>query len=97
MNPTFLVPWHSPYLRSSDRQIIVRRPDFNPARDPAFGTGFEIVQDPIRFQRTTSLMQTGRLGVSSSRTIAERLSCSFLLLGFSPMHSDSQQCVIVAS
>jgi hypothetical protein len=31
------------------------------------------------------------------RTSAEHLSCSLLLLGFIPMHSDSQQCLDVAS
>ena len=34
---------------------------------------------------------------SSSRTFAEHLSCSLKLLGFVPMHSDSQQCLNVAS
>jgi hypothetical protein len=33
----------------------------------------------------------------SSRTFAEQLSCSLKLLGFVPMHSDSQQCLNVAS
>ena len=32
----------------------------------------------------------------SSRTFAEQLSCSLKLLGFVPMHSDSQQCLNVA-
>jgi hypothetical protein len=33
----------------------------------------------------------------SSRTFAEHLSCSVTLLGFVPMHSDSQQCLNVPS
>jgi hypothetical protein len=33
----------------------------------------------------------------TSRTFAEHLSCSLKLLGFVPMHSDSQQCLNVAS
>jgi hypothetical protein len=32
-----------------------------------------------------------------SRTFAEHLSCLLKLLGFVPMHSDSQQCLNVAS
>jgi hypothetical protein len=31
-----------------------------------------------------------------SRAFAEHLSCSLKLLGFVPMHSDSQQCLNVA-
>jgi hypothetical protein len=36
-------------------------------------------------------------GVLRLRTFAEQLSCSLKLLGFVPMHSDSQQFVRVAS
>jgi hypothetical protein len=36
-------------------------------------------------------------GVLRLRTLAEQLSRSFMLLGFVPMHSDSQQFVRVAS
>ena len=39
----------------------------------------------------------GARGPGSSRTIAEHLNCSLMLLGFLPMHSGSQQCFNVAT
>jgi hypothetical protein len=37
------------------------------------------------------------LGLRLLRTIVEHVTCSLWLLGFFPMHSDSQQCLNVAS
>jgi hypothetical protein len=56
--------------------------DFNPRlQHGAFGVGFAGAHGPG----------------PGSRTVAEHLSCSLMLLGFLPMHSGSQQCVNVAS
>ena len=51
-------------------------------------------------------LQHGALGLGfagahgpgpGSRKVAEHLSCSLVLLGFIPMHSDSQRFVSIAS
>jgi hypothetical protein len=55
------------------------------------------VNEQMPFQTAAFPMQSAPSGVPLSRTVAEHLTCSLMLLEFVPMRSGSQQCLNVAS
>jgi hypothetical protein len=60
--------------------------------------GLQVLPGPARIapQHAPSACKTCVISRTTSRALAEHLSCSLRLLGFVPMHSDSQHCLNVA-